>query len=81
MPECRKKPQAVENDLGVDGLEVVQLSEILDRGHSALVVFEVVSLEEHVSLREGYVTARKTTHLKTKSYVFENSIGYTDREV
>lgn len=48
MPECREQPQAVENDLGVDRLKVIQFTKILDRGHTALVVLEVVPLEERV---------------------------------
>lgn len=44
MPKCHKRPKTVQNDLRVDGLEIVQFAEVFDRRDSPLVVLEVVFL-------------------------------------
>jgi hypothetical protein len=67
MSKGNEHPQAVQDDLGVHGLEIVEFAEILDGRDPVLVVLVVVGLEQHLSQKERFNCKRTSNPYRTFS--------------
>jgi hypothetical protein len=67
MSKGNEHPQAVQDDLGVHGLKIVELAEILDGRDPVLVVLVVVGLEQHLSQKMRLNCERTSNPYRTFS--------------